>query len=85
MPLITKQQELARQAELQRLREDLDFARTAGSSQGFFELYFKSLPDARTNKEAFEQLNEKYYEVFGEYKYQNLNSFKKVLSRYLKK
>ncbi|MEM9685347.1 MAG: hypothetical protein AAF934_00310 [Bacteroidota bacterium] len=64
------------------LQEQFKLAKALGSSKGFFQRYFYHLKRSRTNHEAFLKTNEEYFELFGEYKYSSLDSFRKTLQRY---
>lgn len=87
MPLITEQQQLANREQLRKLQEELNLARQIGTSRGFYETYFKALGTniGRTNFETFNEINQKYFDLFGEYKYSCWNSFRNASSKYLKK
>lgn len=73
------------------LKEENYLLRSLATRSGFFEFYFKELgrllesgrPVHRTNYECFEYVNQKYYDLFGEYKFSNMNSFRGSYSNYL--
>lgn len=44
---------------------------------GFFQYYFDMLPGFRTKYECFNHVNEQYFDLFGEYRYTDYNSFRK--------
>jgi hypothetical protein len=50
--------------------------RELGNTTGFFQAYFASLKEYRTNVLAFEALNEEYFSLFGEYRYKDYQSFR---------
>lgn len=52
------------------------------TTSGFYEMYFKELKTAKSNIEAFNNVNEKYYELFNKYRYSDWNSFKKMTNYY---
>lgn len=52
---------------------------------GFTQAYFKELPRSRTTVEAFNKVNDECLELFGEYKFQTHNGFRRYLSNYIKK
>ena len=54
--------------------------RTMASPVGFFSCYFTSLPYFDTAKEAFNSLNDEYYDLFGCVRYRSFKSFKKQIS-----
>lgn len=49
---------------------------------GFMKAYFDYLPKTRTYNEAFDTLNEEYFEHFGEYRYSSWKSFHRSLTHY---
>lgn len=55
------------------------------SRSGFILLWEESLKNYRTNKQAFEKLNEEFENIFGRRRYSEYASFKNQLSRYRKK
>lgn len=61
--------------QINEIQEDYHFLIKAVTRQGFFELYFKELPKHRTNFECFNALNEKYFDLVGEYRYSSFQSF----------
>lgn len=48
---------------------------------GFFQYYFYELPHHRTKIEAFNHVNELYFDLFGEYRYEDYNSFRLIFSK----
>jgi hypothetical protein len=56
--------------------------RLLSSQKGFYAEYFKALITAKSNKEAFDTVNEEYYKLFGSYRYSDWNSFKKMTNYY---
>ncbi len=80
------------QQQLLEIQEENSLMRNLATRQGFFQYYFKELSEKkgtmhkhRTMVECFNYCNEKYYDLFGEYKYSNYNSFKQQVSREYKK
>lgn len=51
--------------------------------EGFFLRYFYYLPKSRTSIEAFNSTNDEYFDLFGEFKYSCMRSFRKCLKDYL--
>lgn len=84
MPVITQQQLAEMQRQIAESRRQYDLARQIGTRDGFFQYYFKILPDARTQVEAFNEVNEEYLDIFGEYKYETYQSFRNQCEKYLK-
>ena len=59
--------------------------RKIGTRQGFFQYYFERLPFHNTQTECFNEVNDLYLTLFGEERYSDFDSFKKVRNRFLKK
>lgn len=55
------------------------------TSSGFYSEYFKELKTAKSNKEAFDSVNEEYHQLFGIYRYADHNSFMAMTNYYNKK
>lgn len=51
---------------------------------GFYRYYFNELPFQKTNTECFNHVNEIYFELFGEYRYEDYDSFRKQYNRHLR-
>lgn len=66
------------------MREDFLFLKKAATTQGFFELYFNALPHHRTQVECFNALNDRFFDLTGEYKFSDYHSFANIW-RYHKK
>lgn len=67
-------------------QDELDlyfFYRQHGIHKGFFLRYFVFLKSSRTTMEAFVQCNEEFLDLFGEYKYATVTSFRNQLKKYL--
>lgn len=67
-------------------QDDIDmyfYYRRKGIHTGFFEQYFIALKKTRTTFEAFSNVNDEYFELFGEYKYSCMHSFRVQLKKYL--
>lgn len=54
-----------------------------GLKKGFFERYFLKLKTARTVNEAFHEVNQEFFMLFGEEKYSCIRSFRGSLKNYL--
>lgn len=65
--------------------KSLELHRAIGSKYGFFKVYFEQLKYHKTNADAFNCVNDIYCELFGEYRYDNFESFKSSLKNYTKK
>lgn len=55
-----------------------------GTMQGFFSAYFEILKEHKTSLQAFETLNQQYFECWDVYRYQDYKSFCTQKNRYLK-
>lgn len=62
-------------------KENLEM-RKLSTRKGFYNEYFNQLKLAKTNIEAFNFVNEKYHQLFGQYRYSDWNSFKKMTNYY---
>jgi hypothetical protein len=58
--------------------------RQLGTRSGFFQYYFKQLdnPKYRTYVECFNAVNDLHFELFGEYRYESYDSFRKQVNYY---
>lgn len=65
-------------------QEENRLLKMLGTRQGFFQYYFEELPKHKTNMEAFTSANEKFFELFDEYRYESYNSFRGQLNSYHK-
>jgi hypothetical protein len=68
-----------------KIEKENERLRLLSSSKGFYAEYFKELITAKSNKEAFDTVNEEYYKLFGIYRYSDWNSFKVMTNYYNKK
>ena len=59
--------------------------RKLGTRQGFFQYYFERLPKHRTQAECFHEVNGLYFDLFGEERYTDFDSFRKMRNQYLKR
>jgi len=62
--------------------QNLQLHKRIGNRSGFFTFYFEQLKEFNTQVETFNHCNELYFELFGEYKYETLNSFRRSLNHY---
>lgn len=68
-----------------KLEKENELYRKLSSTDGFYEEYYRLLSTAKTNKEAFDGLNETYFQLFGRYRYSDFNTFKVITNYYNKK
>jgi len=50
----------------------------------FFMTFFENLPNARTQVECFNHLNDLHFDIYGFYMYSEYNSFRNTYQKYLK-
>ena len=77
--------EIANQIEIEKLRIQTEKMKKLATREGFFKEYFLECKNQKTNKEAFDKINEEYYNLFGQYRYADHDSFKKAVSYQFKK
>lgn len=68
-------------------QDDLDmyfFYKMHGINSGYFHRYFHHLKKSRTTVEAFNATNDEFFELFGEWKYSCIRSFRISLKNHLK-
>lgn len=75
------QLEIAQQIEIEKLKKENELMRQLSTVDGFFIYYFSQCPVNKTNVEAFNFVNQKYFDLFGEYRYSDHDSFKRILYR----
>ncbi len=61
------------------------YYRKNGINKAYFLRYFEKLKKSRTTIEAFHQVNDEFFDLFGEYKYSSIRSFRNSLKIYLGK
>jgi hypothetical protein len=66
------------------LKKEIRLMRQLATRQGFFQYYFEELPRHRTNVECFHTVNDKYCDLFGEWRYESYDSFRKQANHYNK-
>ena len=68
------------------LAQELELAKQIGTTTGFFSYYFNiKLAECDTSEQAFNELNKKYFDIFGVERYANYNSFRRSINHWLKK
>jgi hypothetical protein len=58
------------------LKQENNLLRQFATRVGFFQYYFTQLEFYKTKKECFDAVNEKYFELLGEYRYESYTSFR---------
>jgi len=64
------------------LEKENEEMRKISTRKGFYNEYFNELKMAKTNKEAFNTVNERFYTLFGKYRYSDYASFKRMTNYY---
>ena len=77
--------EIANQIEIEKLKVQNEKMKKLATRDGFFAAYFLECKNQKTNKEAFEKINDQYKDLFGQYRYADHDSFKKAVSYQFKK
>lgn len=77
--------ENANAIEIAKLKQQNEKMKKLASRTGFFQMYFLECKNHNTNKEAFDFVNEEYFELFGQYRYADYSSFKNISNYYHKK
>lgn len=77
--------EIANQIEIKKLRVQNEKMKKLATREGFFAAYFLECKNQKTNKEAFDSINDQYHELFGQYRYADYSSFKNISNYYHKK
>lgn len=77
--------EIANQIEIEKLKVQNEKMKKLATRDGFFKEYFLKCKSCKTNKEAFDIINEEYYNLFGQYRYSDHDSFKKAVNYQFKK
>ena len=77
--------EKAIQIENKKLEEQIAQIKKLVSIDGFFKIYFEKCKFSKTNKEAFNEVNELYFNYFGKYRYADYQAFKNITNYYHKK
>lgn len=75
-------EENALRIRIQKLEKENAQMREISTRKGFYNQYFNELSIAKTNKEAFDIVNERYYTLFGKYRYSDYASFKRMTHYY---
>jgi hypothetical protein len=79
------QLEIAQKIEIEKLKKENELMRKLSTVDGFFIYYFSQCPVHKTNIEAFNTVNQKYFDLFGEFRYSDIHSFKKMIRYHTKK
>jgi hypothetical protein len=82
---MNQNEENALKIYIAKIEKENEKMRQLSTRKGFYSEYFKELKTAKSNKAAFDTVNEIYYELFGQYRYSDWNSFKKMTNYYNQK
>lgn len=74
----------ANRIEIEKLTAQNERMKQMATRQGFFDQYFLECKNRKTNKDAFDAINEEYFELFGQYRYADYSSFKNITNYYHK-
>lgn len=83
--MLSSAEENALRIYIAKLEKQNEKMRELSSKSGFYAEYFKELKTAKSNKQAFDTVNEEHHKLFGRYRYSDWNSFKKMTNYYNKK
>lgn len=78
-------QENALRIYIQKIENENAQMRKLSTVAGFYNEYFNELKTAKSNREAFNLVNERFHSLFGHYRYSDWDSFKKMVNYYSKK
>jgi hypothetical protein len=79
---MTTPEENALRIHIEKLEKQVAEMQKLSTRKGFYDQYFKELKTAKSNTEAFNNVNERYHALFGTYRYSDWNSFKKMTNYY---
>lgn len=65
--------------QLEELQRENKLLKSLGTTQGFFQYYFEQLPAHRNMVECFNAVNDKHFDLFGEWRYETYHSFRRSL------
>lgn len=77
--------EIAVLAENDKLKKEIDLMRMLNSNDGFYQYFFKICNDHKTREDAFDAVNNLYFELFGRFRYKSYKGFRNSISQFYKK
>jgi len=83
--MLSPAEENALRIYITKIEKENEKLRLLSTQSGFYAEYFKQLKTAKSNKEAFDIVNNEYNELFGSYRYSDYNSFMVMTNYYNKK
>lgn len=61
---------------IQDLKNENETLKKLSTKEGFFRFYFSILKDCKSKIDAFQKVNNLYFNHFGEYRYKNFKEFR---------
>lgn len=83
--MLSSAEENALRIYIAKIEKENEKMRLLSTKNGFYSEYFKELKTAKTNKQAFDTVNEEFHKLFGRYRYSDWNSFMVMANYYNKK
>jgi hypothetical protein len=79
--------EIMLQRKVSELQQQTEIMRQLGTMDGFFQAFYNLLKNnaSRTHPEAFNLVNDQYFEIWGEYRYSDYESFRRAKYYHYKK
>lgn len=78
-------EENALRIRISKLEEENVRMRKMATTKGFYDAYFKALQFERTNTDAFNKINDEYFDLFGIYRYSSYDVFRNSTKNLLRK
>ena len=63
-------------------KSEIEIMRQLATGTGFYSYYFSVLKNHKTKEQAFDKVNELYFQFFSEKRFQNFSDFNKNLKRH---
>jgi len=77
--------EIAYKALLEKKQKEIDLMKLLNSSDGFYQYFFKICNEYKTREDAFDAVNNLYFELFGRFRYKSYKGFRNSISQFYKK
>jgi hypothetical protein len=75
----------AQQIEFEKVQKQNELMKSLSTREGFFKFFHHKCKSFKTNKQAFDHINEIYFDLFGKYRFSDFSSFKNMVTYYNKK
>lgn len=72
----------AMRIQMQQLEAKIELMKQLRTSEGFIRYFFKEIDNYKNRAECFNAVNELFYQLFGEYRYSDYDSFRRVCNHY---